>query len=166
MPRADYPRVTHPFAAFPGPEGPVLARLACVKRAASARPEPGSNSPRRSVRLPKEAGFRHLELVLKVSPEGDDRFVRFLAGSQKPPPRSRRKRTLLSFQRPRRFLVRPVKKPPTRARGLQITGTCVVSECVRRRSSFRVAGTFLRAALGQPGNDSSAPPPVKRSENA
>ena len=51
----------------------------------------------------KEASFRHLELVLKVSPEGDDRLFRFLAGSQKPPPRSRRKRTLLSFQRPRRF---------------------------------------------------------------
>ena len=43
--RADYPRVTHPFAAVPRPEGLVLARLACVKRAASVRPEPGSNSP-------------------------------------------------------------------------------------------------------------------------
>ena len=114
----------------------------------------------------KEASFRHLELVLKVSPEGDDRFVRFLAGSHKPPPRSRRKRTLLSFQRPRRLEVRPVKKPPTRARGLQITRTCVVSECVRRRSDCRVAGTFLRAACWQPGNDSSDRPPVKRPETA
>ena len=35
-------RVTHPFATDPC--GPV--RLACVKHAASVRPEPGSNSPR------------------------------------------------------------------------------------------------------------------------
>ena len=37
---ADYPRVTHPSAAIP--EG--IARLACLKHAASVRPEPGSNS--------------------------------------------------------------------------------------------------------------------------
>ena len=42
---ADYSRVTHPFAAFPRAEALVIARLACVKRAASVRPEPGSNSP-------------------------------------------------------------------------------------------------------------------------
>jgi hypothetical protein len=38
-------RVTHPFAGLPTPEGVVLPRLACVRRAASVRPEPGSNSP-------------------------------------------------------------------------------------------------------------------------
>ena len=48
MPRAGYSRVTHPFAAVPWTEVQVLARLACVKRAASVRPEPGSNSPSRS----------------------------------------------------------------------------------------------------------------------
>ena len=37
------PRVTHPSAAL-GPEGPP-ARLACLRRAASVRSEPGSNSP-------------------------------------------------------------------------------------------------------------------------
>ena len=41
--RADYPRVTHPSAAS-RPEG-LFARLACLKRAASVRSEPGSNSP-------------------------------------------------------------------------------------------------------------------------
>jgi hypothetical protein len=43
--RAGSSRVTHPFAGLPEPEGSVLPRLACVRRAASVRPEPGSNSP-------------------------------------------------------------------------------------------------------------------------
>ena len=42
---AGRPRVTRPFAADRRPEGRVTARLACVRRAASVRPEPGSNSP-------------------------------------------------------------------------------------------------------------------------
>jgi hypothetical protein len=33
-----------------------LVRLACVKHAASVRPEPGSNSPSRNDRLPKQTG--------------------------------------------------------------------------------------------------------------
>ena len=50
MSKAGYSRVTHPSAANPSylhPEGicqDFIARLACVKRAASVRPEPGSNS--------------------------------------------------------------------------------------------------------------------------
>src|SRR5690606_25355720 len=42
--RAGYPRVTHPCATVPGPK-PFLVRLACVRRAANVRSEPGSNSP-------------------------------------------------------------------------------------------------------------------------
>ena len=42
--RAGYPRVTHPFAARLTLAG-RLARLACVKHAASVHSEPGSNSP-------------------------------------------------------------------------------------------------------------------------
>lgn len=42
--RAGYSRVTHPFAAFPRCKHLVLARLACVRHAASVHPEPGSNS--------------------------------------------------------------------------------------------------------------------------
>ena len=48
--KAGCSRVTHPFATFlqlPSPESSVrqiLVRLACVKHAASVRPEPGSNS--------------------------------------------------------------------------------------------------------------------------
>ena len=38
-------RVTHPFATRIFTEIKVLVRLACVKHAASVRPEPGSNSP-------------------------------------------------------------------------------------------------------------------------
>ena len=41
--RADYLRVTHPCATVP--ELPLLVRLACVRRAANVRSEPGSNSP-------------------------------------------------------------------------------------------------------------------------
>ena len=50
MSKAGYSRVTHPSAANPSylhPEGicqDFIARLACVKHAASVRPEPGSNS--------------------------------------------------------------------------------------------------------------------------
>ena len=42
---AGWSRVTHPFATLCTPEGVLLVRLACVRRAASVHPEPGSNSP-------------------------------------------------------------------------------------------------------------------------
>ena len=42
---AGCPRVTQPFATVCQPEGWFLVRLACVRRAASVHPEPGSNSP-------------------------------------------------------------------------------------------------------------------------
>ena len=44
--KADCSRVTHPSATdrVPSKLETVTVRLACVKRAASVRPEPGSNS--------------------------------------------------------------------------------------------------------------------------
>ncbi len=42
--RAGFSRVTHPFATLPYDPKVESVRLACVKRAASVRPEPGSNS--------------------------------------------------------------------------------------------------------------------------
>ncbi len=42
---AGCPRVTQPFATLSAPEGALTVRLACVRRAASVHPEPGSNSP-------------------------------------------------------------------------------------------------------------------------
>ena len=39
-----FPRVTHPSATRTSPEGLIPVRLACVRRAASVRSEPGSNS--------------------------------------------------------------------------------------------------------------------------
>ena len=42
---AGCPRVTQPFATLCTPEGALTVRLACVRRAASVHPEPGSNSP-------------------------------------------------------------------------------------------------------------------------
>src|SRR6476659_3632440 len=40
----------------------LTARLACVKHAASVRPEPGSNSPLKSSDVPQEAGRQSLEI--------------------------------------------------------------------------------------------------------
>ena len=42
---AGCPRVTQPFATLCTPGGVLTVRLACVRRAASVHPEPGSNSP-------------------------------------------------------------------------------------------------------------------------
>ena len=42
---AGCPRVTQPFATLYTPGGALTVRLACVRRAASVHPEPGSNSP-------------------------------------------------------------------------------------------------------------------------
>ena len=49
-----YPRVTHPFATRSSAASCMdLVRLACVKHAASVRPEPGSNSPTKACRSPR-----------------------------------------------------------------------------------------------------------------
>ena len=53
---AGCPRVTQPFATLCTPEGALTVRLACVKRAASVHPEPGSNSPFKN-RPPKRSRF-------------------------------------------------------------------------------------------------------------
>ena len=50
---AGHPRVTHPSAA--SATEVAFARLACLRRAASVRSEPGSNSP--SLPLANESGF-------------------------------------------------------------------------------------------------------------
>ena len=55
---AGCPRVTQPFATLCTPEGALTVRLACVKRAASVHPEPGSNSPFKSYSGPALAGPR------------------------------------------------------------------------------------------------------------
>ncbi len=44
-PKVDNLRVTHPFATLTTAEAMDPVRLACLKRAASVRSEPGSNSP-------------------------------------------------------------------------------------------------------------------------
>ena len=55
---AGSPRVTQPFATRFPPEGGAV-RLACVRRAASVHPEPGSNSPSKGdVRHPQILGAR------------------------------------------------------------------------------------------------------------
>ena len=55
--RADYPRVTHPFATVTRTssycylDAQDIVRLACLIHAASVRSEPGSNSPLKNVKL-------------------------------------------------------------------------------------------------------------------
>jgi hypothetical protein len=61
----------------------------------------------------------HFELALKVRPNHSGRD-RVYSSSSRSWSRSRRKRTLLSFQRPGRL--DGVKKAPTRARGLRTIG--------------------------------------------
>src|SRR3954454_4878691 len=58
---AGYSRVTHPFATDPPSKLGFTVRLACVKHAASVRPEPESNSPSMSTGPPppKRQGNRH-----------------------------------------------------------------------------------------------------------
>ena len=60
--RADYPRVTHPCAALLTLAG-FLARLACVRHAASVRSEPGSNSPIKRFRSCLPLPLRDAELA-------------------------------------------------------------------------------------------------------
>src|SRR5947209_7450017 len=76
------------------------------------------------------------------------------------PSRSRRKRTLLSFQRP--SPPGDVKKPPTtRARGPQMLGSLRIR--LRPKAlQCRGAGTLLRRPSGQPENDSNVGAPVKK----
>src|SRR5262245_34907793 len=50
LPREDCLRVTHPCATLLR-VAPFLVRLACVKRAANVRSEPGSNSPVKTVSM-------------------------------------------------------------------------------------------------------------------
>ena len=45
MNEAGYPRVTQPSATLYTSEDALTVRLACLRRAASVHPEPGSNSP-------------------------------------------------------------------------------------------------------------------------
>ena len=65
------PRVTRPFAALTAPGGADPARLACVRRAASVRPEPGSNSPSERRGTSRAAG-----------PCGPSRRARWIAKKQ------------------------------------------------------------------------------------
>ena len=69
---AGCPRVTQPFAtASPTEVGPAV-RLACVRRAASVHPEPGSNSPSKNIWASSPSGphncyadrFRSIHMVL------------------------------------------------------------------------------------------------------
>ena len=56
---AGCPRVTQPFATLCTPGGALTVRLACVKRAASVHPEPGSNSPfKLTRRVPGKVSIR------------------------------------------------------------------------------------------------------------
>ena len=65
--RAGFSRVTHPFATVPRSKLRVLVRLACIRHAASVRPEPGSNSPSRSW---SPRGASTIGVLVCQTPEG------------------------------------------------------------------------------------------------
>ena len=64
---AGCPRVTQPFATLFTPEGVLIVRLACVRRAASVHPEPGSNSPFGSARGDKPPPFPNVVASVRRS---------------------------------------------------------------------------------------------------
>src|SRR6202007_2140307 len=87
--RADHPRVTHPFATR-APKKGLSVRLACVKHAASVRPEPGSNSPNKNH---SEKPDKVTKRDKKTTPNhGDGQMRQKTNNKQKPP------NTLLSSQ--------------------------------------------------------------------
>ena len=92
----------------------------------------------------------HLELVLKVPPRRVETGFH-LDRSQATC--SRRKRTLLSFQRPGRW--NGIKKAPTRARGPRMLGKAFPNR-PKALQLLSFAGTFLHRPLGQPGDCSKA----------
>ena len=111
-PKGRSPRVTHPSAALHLPEGRLRARLACVKPAASVRPEPGSNSHvvRKQLRYPNSPKTNPKPLGPRPAPkEPEPQRLRFrnahctshLASSRKRKPDMQR--TLQSTRRRPRF---------------------------------------------------------------
>ena len=69
--RADHLRVTHPFATLIRCKHLTTVRLACLKRAASVRSEPGSNSPSYSCPSEEEQFYsNHLDPARRRSPQG------------------------------------------------------------------------------------------------
>src|SRR2546421_13032336 len=111
--------------------------------------------------LPPKEQSSHFELVLKVRLRRDETgFSASRHRAEARAERSRRKRTLLSFQRP--LPPGGEKKPPTRARGPQMHGTSSRIRLRPKALQCRGAATFLHRPVGQPGNDSNADPPVKQ----
>ncbi len=70
---------------YSGPEGPFLARLACVRRAANVRSEPGSNSPEKNPGCPA---------ATRPKPDGSPGITRV-----RRPRRSGPRRLLTHFER-------------------------------------------------------------------
>ena len=68
-PKGRYPHYTHPFATHSCDPKVECVRLACVRPAASVRPEPGSNSPSKSQTSAAEA-LLAVESVGATPPEG------------------------------------------------------------------------------------------------
>src|SRR4051794_5281142 len=111
----------------------------------------------------EEPAIFHFELVLKVHPRRDVTGL-FVSSPIRRSVRSRRKRTLLSFQRP--ALLATKKSLQLAPEAQWMLGTCVVSDCVLWALQCRGKGTVSRGPIGQPGNDSSVEGLVKRRESA
>ena len=74
-PKVDHLRVTHPCATLNRCKHRPTVRLACLKRAASVRSEPGSNSPSYTSLLPRRA---EADFKLKVRASLSSHRKRFI----------------------------------------------------------------------------------------
>ena len=74
--------LTHPPLTREMQASPLFARLACIRHAASVRPEPGSNSPKREIRLARFSCWHHLRCPNCVSStNGVSRSKRFYSST-------------------------------------------------------------------------------------
>ena len=121
------------------PRKGLSVRLACVKHAASVRPEPGSNSPNKNH---SEKPDKHHKPDKKTTPNhGDGQMRQKTNNKQKPP------NTLLSSQTT--HPPRPPNKPTALGRvlvvrtGKESTGVGLPLGCHRARRTGRVATASL-----------------------
>ena len=140
------PTCYSPVRRFPPPEGGFSLDLH-VLSAPPAFVLSQDQTLREEVVAPEGASFT-LSLSSKSSPEGPRQGSSYPA-RRSGPSRSRRKRTLLSFQRP--SPPDGVKKPPTRARGPMDARNCFVSDCVLRALQLSSCRDFATPPLWAAG---------------
>ena len=128
---AGFSRVTHPFATVHRSKLRFLVRLACVRHAASVRPEPGSNSPSRSPYQPKPV----LQSGCRSPPSPPRRNAVLIAwGHQRTESRSPLAAVTIWF-------VRRSEDPRTGSPGAQAPGLFELTDAISGRETQNVTRT-------------------------